>query len=42
MRYDSTHPDNPSARDILNNSSEHELSDFFKKFGEDRFHDRLA
>ena len=43
MRFDSS-PDTPyaSAADILNNSSEFELKEIFKMFGEERFSSIVA
>lgn len=44
MRFDSEQESGEyaSAADIINNTSELELSEIFKKFGEERFHDQLA
>jgi 16S rRNA (cytosine1402-N4)-methyltransferase len=44
MRYDSEKDKEQQSQafDILNNATELELSEIFKKFGEERFHDQLA
>ena len=42
MRFDSGREDQSNACDIINNSTELELSEIFKKFGEERFHELLA
>ena len=44
MRFDSERDtqEQALASDIINHSSEMELSEIFKKFGEERFHDQLA
>ncbi len=44
MRFDSERDPSEQAlaSDIINHSSELELSEIFKKFGEERFHDQLA
>ena len=44
MRFDSEkdHTDLSTASDIINHATELELSEIFKKFGEERFHEHLA
>ena len=45
MRFDSekrSSGDVSTASEIVNHATEIELSEFFKKFGEERFHDQLA
>jgi 16S rRNA (cytosine1402-N4)-methyltransferase len=44
MRFDSEklNSEVSSASDIINHATEIELSEIFKKFGEERFHDQLA
>lgn len=42
MRFNQLNPDNPSALDIVNNSSLYDLSEILKKFGEERYHEKLA
>lgn len=42
MRFDSERDDQASAADILNTASEMELSEIFKRFGDEPFHSQLA
>ncbi len=44
MRFDSekSSAEVSTASDIINHTTEIELSEIFKKFGEERFHDQLA
>ncbi len=44
MRFDSERDESEQSRaeDIVNTASEMELSEIFKKFGEERFHSLLA
>ena len=42
MRYDTSSEDSSTAHDILNNSTEFDLAQIFKKFGEEKNAGKLA
>lgn len=42
MRYDTTMEDASTALDIINTSSEYDLIQMFKRFGEEKYSERLA
>lgn len=42
MRYDLTNEDGSNAHDIVNNSSELDLIQIFKKFGDERYSEQIA
>lgn len=42
MRFDSTNDNQVTALELLNNSTQLDLSEMFKRFGDERFSDQLA
>ena len=42
MRYDNTDLDSTNAHDIVNTSTEFELIEIFKRFGEEKYSEQLA
>ena len=42
MRYDNSDLDSTNAHDIINTTSEFELIEIFKRFGEEKFSEKLA
>ena len=42
MRYDNSDLDSTNAHDIVNTSSEFELIEIFKRFGEEKYSEILA
>ena len=42
MRYDNSQLDSTSAHDIINNSSEYDLVEIFKRFGQERYSEKIA